>query len=153
MSSDGDAMKITGPVVAGFLFETSDSVRLSICGTSMAPLLREGTTVTIGRVGLETKLRSGDVYVFKSGGDLVAHRFVKMSSDKAVFAGDNRAFTELVERRDIIGRCETIRIPVLLHCLSVMNILLMAPPFLRKIGWHGKKRLIKLLEVLYEKVV
>jgi hypothetical protein len=153
MNCDDGGWKINGAVIAGFLFGHSDRIRLPVQGNSMYPVLKEGQTVSIEKLDARTKLRPGEVYAFKSGGDLVAHRFVKMSAGRAVFAGDNRAFPEAVERHDIVGHCEVRRIAVLSSVLSGINVLLAVVPFLNRILLLCKRKTVMLMEGLYEEKV
>jgi hypothetical protein len=153
MNCDDNGWKINGAVVAGFLFDQGDRIRLSVRGNSMHPVLKEGQTVSIEKLGAEKKLQPGEVYAFKSGGDLVVHRFVKMSAGRAVFAGDNRAFSEVVEPHDIVGRCEIRRIAVLSSVLSGINVLLAAAPFFQRILLYCKRKIVILMEGLYEEKI
>jgi hypothetical protein len=76
-----------------------------------------------------------------------------MSAGRAVFAGDNRAFPEAVERHDIVGRCEIRRIAVLSSILSGINVLLAEAPFLQRILLLCKRKIVMLMEGLYEEKV
>jgi hypothetical protein len=119
----------------------------------MYPVLKEGQMVSIEKLDAQAKLRTGEVYAFKSGGDLVAHRFVKMSAGRAVFAGDNRAFPEVVEPHDIVGHCEIRRRAVWGRVLSGINSLLAAMPFFQRILLYCKRRVVMLMEGPYEEKV
>ncbi len=74
-------------------------------GESMKPLFKtHRDTVVIERV--ESGLKKYDVVLYKSGGNFVLHRIVKLLPKKGVYIirGDNTYRNEYVPPSDIIGR-------------------------------------------------
>jgi len=97
---------ITGYIVGSCLFENAESATFSILGDSMKPLLKEGQKVSLRPLEKEERLISGNLYAFRRGPNLVLHRLICYRKGSYLFVGDNRMSPELVERCEVVGRCE-----------------------------------------------
>jgi hypothetical protein len=153
MNCEEPIRKITGAIVTGFLFEHSDTVRLPVQGNSMHPLLQDGQMVPITMVDNAAPLRCGDIYAFAWDNRLVIHRFVIMKKDRAVFAGDNRPFHEVVDRSDVVGRYGIRHSALVQLVITTINVLFLSLPVLRNMSFLLKKVVLNLSEARYEKKV
>lgn len=80
-------------------------VQIRIRGHSMRPLLRDGRdTVVLSPCAASSRLRPGDVVLFRCGGRHVLHRIVRRDGDRLTLAGDgNYRITEQCTTRDVTG--------------------------------------------------
>lgn len=79
--------------------------RLFPKGTSMMPLLRQGTDSVI--LVSPDKMRKGDIYLFRrQNGDFVLHRLIQIEKDDTLsFRGDNQAVLECgIRREQVLAR-------------------------------------------------
>ncbi len=81
-------------------------------GTSMKPLIREGSTLTITPVRDPDQVKVGDIAVFDPGGGLVAHRIIRRHyRPEGVWfqeKGDNNFYPGRVAAACIIGKVVSI---------------------------------------------
>lgn len=85
------------------------SVQISLKGTSMYPLLREGKDKVILSSCPQNELREMDVVLFKYAGTHILHRIIDRNGNILTIQGDGSYTT--VERCsvfDVIGRVESI---------------------------------------------
>lgn len=80
----------------------NDSVKATVCGISMFPILIESDIVDIKNY---TEYQAGDilVYQYKEQGVLI-HRLLKIVGNNYYCKGDNAFLLEEVEKKNIIGK-------------------------------------------------
>jgi len=66
------------------LLKEGYAVKLTVTGNSMFPFLLNEETVRIAPVD-QSKLKVGDILVFKSKGHFIAHRLIRIEKNDAVF--------------------------------------------------------------------
>jgi hypothetical protein len=123
---------ITGYIVGSCLFENAESATFSILGDSMKPLLKEGQKVSLRPLEKEERLISGNLYAFRRGPNLVLHRLICYRKGSYLFVGDNRMSPELVERCEVVGRCEIRQNPILRLIITAFSVAAYTSPCLRK---------------------
>lgn len=70
-------------------------------GNSMLPLLRDGDKVVIAKV---FDIKKYDVVLFKKESHYILHRVIKIDNNKLIIRGDNNVATEVIEKKDVIGK-------------------------------------------------
>ena len=91
--------------------ENRKKIRMTIQGSSMAPLLRTGDRVTLRPVEYG-QLRLGDISAFREGSSTILHRIgmTRKENGRSWFfqAGDNCAAGSWIPEEMVIGRLETV---------------------------------------------
>lgn len=80
-------------------------VQIRVRGHSMRPLLRDGRDSVVLRPCTDpSRLRAGDVVLFRCSERHVLHRIVRRDGDRLTLAGDaNYRITEQCTTRDVVG--------------------------------------------------
>lgn len=126
-------------------------LKLTVKGTSMEPLLKDGQPILINKA---LKYRLGDCYLFRYQNRIILHRFAGKSKEKMyLFIGDNSCKIEKVFECDIIGglleRREFKIQKVIVICINALfiNIFNNIPWLARRLYYQRKKIIMFLLKV------
>ena len=92
-------------------FFAQKPARVRVEGYSMYPFLRPGQLVGVKPV--ENSLSCGKCYVFLRSNDLVIHRLLFVSGEKAVFFGDNNRYFEVTDKKLVIAELESDGIDIM----------------------------------------
>lgn len=84
--------------------EKSGFVAFTSKGTSMLPLIKQDTDVSVIKK-VDRELKKNDVVLFlRDNGNYILHRIIKLLPDnKYLICGDNRYIAETVKKEQIIG--------------------------------------------------
>ena len=98
--------------IAESILTENTNIKIPVTGDSMSPLLRTGDTIYVEPVKAGD-LSAGDILVYKTRGNMVAHRLVRVlrSSGRCMFLtkGDTFSFIDSpVRESDIIGRAYAV---------------------------------------------
>ena len=101
-------MKIDYPDVAESIIRNNINMKVPVTGDSMSPLLRTGDSIYVEPVKAED-LSAGDILVYKTQGNMVAHRLIRIlrSNGKFMFLTKGDTFSSadsLLKESDLIGR-------------------------------------------------
>ncbi len=101
-------MKIHYPDVAESILSNNINMKVPVTGDSMSPLLRTGDSIYVEPVKAED-LSAGDILVYKTQGNMVAHRLIRIlrSNGKFMFLTKGDTFSSadsLLKESDLIGR-------------------------------------------------
>jgi len=92
--------------------ETNKEISLTVKGTSMEPLLREGDVVAVCLVRLD-QLKRGDMIAFKQNGCVIIHRLVKRRKNGNTWLycqkGDNLNGWGWIPEEAIIGKVTSMK--------------------------------------------
>jgi signal peptidase I len=101
-------MKINYPDVAESILRNNINMKIPVTGDSMSPVLRTGDSIYVEPVKAED-LSTGDILVYKTQGNMVAHRLIRIlrSNGKFMFLTKGDTFSSadsLLKESDLIGR-------------------------------------------------
>jgi signal peptidase I len=101
-------MKIDYPDVAESILKKNINMKIPVIGDSMSPVLRTGDPIYVEPVKAED-LAAGDILVYKTQGNMVAHRLIRIlrSNGKFMFLTKGDTFSSvdsLLKESDLIGR-------------------------------------------------
>jgi protein involved in polysaccharide export with SLBB domain len=101
-------MKINYPDVAESILRNNINMKVPVTGDSMSPLLRTGDSIYVEPVKAKD-LSAGDILVYKTEGNMVAHRLIRIlrSNGKFMFLTKGDTFSSadsLLKESDLIGR-------------------------------------------------
>jgi polysaccharide export outer membrane protein len=101
-------MKIDYPDVAESILRNNINMKIPVTGDSMSPVLRTGDSIYVEPVTAED-LSAGDILVYKTEGNMVAHRLIRIlrSNGKFMFLTKGDTFSSadrLLKESDLIGR-------------------------------------------------
>jgi polysaccharide export outer membrane protein len=101
-------MKIDYPDVAERILKKNINMKIPVIGDSMSPVLRTGDPIYVEPVKAED-LSTGDILVYKTQGNMVAHRLIRIlrSNGKFMFLTKGDTFSSadsLLKESDLIGR-------------------------------------------------
>ncbi|MBI5099227.1 MAG: signal peptidase I [Nitrospirae bacterium] len=108
-------MKIDYPDVAESILKNKTNLKIPVIGDSMSPVLRTGDTIYVEPVKTE-ELSIGDILVYKTQGNMVAHRLVRIfrNNEKCMFMTKGDTFLSVdspLKESDIIGRVYAVGKP------------------------------------------
>lgn len=88
---------------------TVERVRIVVRGNSMYPLLRDGMDeVSLRRLSANESVRTGEIYLFRSGGRYVLHRCISADEARFKFRGDNAINSESCTREEVRAVVEQV---------------------------------------------
>ena len=101
-SPESENAAVPSLAASAFIFN-SGYARLPVEGTSMLPLLKAGSRVTIRQLSNDETIREGEIYAFVKSGNIVLHRVARKDNCIYIAIGDNALRPEHINRGDIIG--------------------------------------------------
>jgi hypothetical protein len=102
-------------------FHLTNNNEVRVEGTSMWPSIRNNQIVKIACA--KTQLRPGACYVFLSHNRLVAHRFVTLKDDKAIFLGDRSLSIETIPVDCVFGEVVLRQHAFIRRMISIVNLI------------------------------
>jgi len=110
--------------------------KMTVKGTSMEPLLKDGQQILIKRV---IKYRLGDCYLFRYQNRIILHRLAgKLKNNNFLFIGDNSCKMEIIPEQEIIGCLQEQRNykiqKIFAVCINYLFIYIY-----NKFPWFGRK--------------
>lgn len=105
-------MKIDYAHLAESILSANTNIKVPVTGDSMSPLLRTGDTVRVEPV-TASNLSVGDILVYRSEGNMVAHRLVRIlrKNGRCMFLTKGDTFSHVdcpLSASDIIGRVYSV---------------------------------------------
>lgn len=88
------------------ILENGDAYSGTTAGTSMLPLIHEGSDIVLIVPCTAADLRPMDIVLYRSGKEYVLHRMLKRSPQGIYALGDNRDEVEAVAAEEILGVVE-----------------------------------------------
>ena len=85
------------------VLKSGDRLTVTITGDSMLPALRSGERVSVETVDF-SKIRRGDVVLYDSEGELIAHRVIHLDADICHLRGDWATRIEKIPADQLRGR-------------------------------------------------
>jgi signal peptidase I len=82
-------------------------LRIKARGGSMLPFMWDGDVALVTPAGA-TKIRVGDIVCYELPGRLFLHRVIDRDGDGFVAKGDALRFTDVIDRRQLLGRVVAI---------------------------------------------
>lgn len=83
--------------------ESGGRARLPVTGSSMLPMLRQGTDAVFLKAATGNE-KKGDIILYRrSGGQFVLHRVIAEEEDDYICSGDNQAMRERVEASRVLA--------------------------------------------------